>query len=142
LERVKGRERGCRARWRWCGRCSYEAQPKQHCWGKGDQQSIKGTTSDRARHVPLSSGKDVADDIIRERTACSREGVISRIIHGVPEGCVCRMPGRREGADSIGVREHGGIGEGKGREERSMGLDGSEMAEAKATKQEEQGSGL
>jgi hypothetical protein len=37
------------------------------------------------------------------------------------------------------AREHGGMGEGKGREERSVGLDGSEVAEAETTKPEGQG---
>jgi hypothetical protein len=35
--------------------------------------------------------------------------------------------------------EYGSMGEGKGREEGSVGLDGSEMAEVKATKSEGQG---
>jgi hypothetical protein len=45
----------------------------------------------------------------------------------VAEGRVCTTSGRRNGAEGLGAtgREHGGMGEGKGREERSVGLDGS-----------------
>jgi hypothetical protein len=39
-------------------------KPSLGSGGKGDQQRIKGTTSDRARNDPLSSGEDAADYII------------------------------------------------------------------------------
>jgi hypothetical protein len=107
--------------------------------GKGDQQRIKGTMSDRARNDTLRSAEDAADDIIQECTARRREGVRSCIVHSVPEGRVCRTSGRQKGAEGLEAREHGGMGEGKGREEHSVGLDGSEVAEAEATKPEGQG---
>jgi hypothetical protein len=44
-----------------------------------------------------------------------------------------------KGAEGFRAMEHGSVGEGKGREEGSVGLDGSEMAEAEATKPEGQG---
>jgi hypothetical protein len=65
----------------------------------------------------LSSGEDAADDIIRERTARSREGVRGRIIDGVPKGRVCRASRREKGVDGPRVMEHGSMGECKGREE-------------------------
>jgi hypothetical protein len=108
-------------------------------WGKGDQQRVKSTKSDGARNDPLSSGEDTADDIIRERTARSREGVRGRIVDGVPKGRICGTSRRGKGAEGFRVMEHGSMGEGKGREEGSVGIDGSEMAEAEATKLEGQG---
>jgi hypothetical protein len=69
--------------------------------------------------------------------ARSREGVRGRIIDGVPKGHVCRTSHREKGAEGFRAMEHSSMGEGKGREEGSVGLDGeSEMAKAEATKPE------
>jgi hypothetical protein len=44
-----------------------------------------------------------------------------------------------KGAEGFRAMEHGSMGEGKGREKGSVGLDGSEMVEAEAIKLEGQG---
>jgi hypothetical protein len=93
-----------------------------------DGFGVKSTTSDGARNDPLSSGEDAADDIIRERTARSREGVRGHIVDSVPKGHVCRTSHRGKRVEGFRAMEHGSMGEGKGREEGSVGLDGSEMA--------------
>jgi hypothetical protein len=72
------------------------------------------------------------------RAAVGKESAVGKVQRsayaGRPEKGVCWTS--RKGAEGQGAREHSGTGEGNGkaREERSVGLDGSEVSEAEATK--------